>query len=137
VTEFDGLPVLRNPVAIAAFEGWNDAADASTAGADAAAARPDRERATLLVAAPAAAERHHLVLAGLVQCGNEALELAPVFSAGVLNPESVIRLRQRTLRPRFKGAALKSGLRHIRRIRNKPLVRLNRFASAPRDLDPR
>jgi proteasome assembly chaperone (PAC2) family protein len=30
VTEFDGLPVLRNPVAIAAFEGWNDAADAST-----------------------------------------------------------------------------------------------------------
>jgi proteasome assembly chaperone (PAC2) family protein len=31
VTEFDGLPVLRQPVAIAAFEGWNDAADASTA----------------------------------------------------------------------------------------------------------
>jgi proteasome assembly chaperone (PAC2) family protein len=31
VTEFDGLPVLRNPVAVAAFEGWNDAADASTA----------------------------------------------------------------------------------------------------------
>jgi predicted ATP-grasp superfamily ATP-dependent carboligase len=31
VTDFDGLPVLRNPVAIAAFEGWNDAADASTA----------------------------------------------------------------------------------------------------------
>jgi hypothetical protein len=31
VTEFDGLPVLRNPVAIAAFEGWNDAADAATA----------------------------------------------------------------------------------------------------------
>ena len=31
MTEFDGLPVLRNPVAIAAFEGWNDAADASTA----------------------------------------------------------------------------------------------------------
>jgi proteasome assembly chaperone (PAC2) family protein len=31
VSEFDGLPVLRNPVAIAAFEGWNDAADASTA----------------------------------------------------------------------------------------------------------
>jgi proteasome assembly chaperone (PAC2) family protein len=31
VTEFDGLPVLRSPVAIAAFEGWNDAADASTA----------------------------------------------------------------------------------------------------------
>jgi hypothetical protein len=30
VTEFDGLPVLRSPVAIAAFEGWNDAADAST-----------------------------------------------------------------------------------------------------------
>lgn len=31
VTEFDGLPVLRTPVAIAAFEGWNDAADAATA----------------------------------------------------------------------------------------------------------
>jgi hypothetical protein len=31
VSEFDGLPVLRNPVAIAAFEGWNDAADSSTA----------------------------------------------------------------------------------------------------------
>ncbi|MPZ27685.1 MAG: PAC2 family protein [Micromonosporaceae bacterium] len=31
MTEFDGLPVLRAPVAIAAFEGWNDAADAATA----------------------------------------------------------------------------------------------------------
>ena len=31
MTEFDGLPVLRSPIAIAAFEGWNDAADASTA----------------------------------------------------------------------------------------------------------
>lgn len=31
MSEFDGLPVLRRPVAIAAFEGWNDAADASTA----------------------------------------------------------------------------------------------------------
>lgn len=31
MSEFDGLPVLRAPVAIAAFEGWNDAADASTA----------------------------------------------------------------------------------------------------------
>jgi proteasome assembly chaperone (PAC2) family protein len=31
VSEFDGLPTLRSPVAIAAFEGWNDAADASTA----------------------------------------------------------------------------------------------------------
>jgi hypothetical protein len=31
VSEFDGLPVLRSPVAIAASEGWNDAADASTA----------------------------------------------------------------------------------------------------------
>jgi predicted ATP-grasp superfamily ATP-dependent carboligase len=30
VSEFDGLPQLRHPVAIAAFEGWNDAADAST-----------------------------------------------------------------------------------------------------------
>jgi proteasome assembly chaperone (PAC2) family protein len=31
VSEFDGLPTLRSPVAVAAFEGWNDAADASTA----------------------------------------------------------------------------------------------------------
>jgi len=31
VTEFDGLPVLNNPVVVAAFEGWNDAADAATA----------------------------------------------------------------------------------------------------------
>ncbi len=31
MSDFDGLPVLRSPVAIAAFEGWNDAADASTA----------------------------------------------------------------------------------------------------------
>jgi len=31
VTEFDGLPTLNEPVAIAAFEGWNDAADAATA----------------------------------------------------------------------------------------------------------
>jgi hypothetical protein len=30
VTEFDGLPTLQSPIAIAAFEGWNDAADAST-----------------------------------------------------------------------------------------------------------
>lgn len=30
MTEFDGLPTLRSPVAIAAFEGWNDAADASS-----------------------------------------------------------------------------------------------------------
>jgi predicted ATP-grasp superfamily ATP-dependent carboligase len=31
VTEFDGLPVLRSPVVVAAFEGWNDAADAASA----------------------------------------------------------------------------------------------------------
>jgi proteasome assembly chaperone (PAC2) family protein len=31
MSDFDGLPVLRSPVAVAAFEGWNDAADASTA----------------------------------------------------------------------------------------------------------
>ncbi|HLV58878.1 MAG TPA: PAC2 family protein [Natronosporangium sp.] len=31
MTEFDGLPVLRAPVAVAAFEGWNDAADAASA----------------------------------------------------------------------------------------------------------
>jgi proteasome assembly chaperone (PAC2) family protein len=30
VTELDGVPVLRNPVLIAAFEGWNDAADAAS-----------------------------------------------------------------------------------------------------------
>lgn len=34
MSEFDGLPVLRRPVAVAAFEGWNDAADASTAALD-------------------------------------------------------------------------------------------------------
>jgi len=31
VTEFDGLPTLRSPVVVAAFEGWNDAGDAATA----------------------------------------------------------------------------------------------------------
>jgi proteasome assembly chaperone (PAC2) family protein len=30
VTEFDGLPELRSPVLVAAFEGWNDAGDAAT-----------------------------------------------------------------------------------------------------------
>ncbi|MDQ1702970.1 MAG: hypothetical protein QOF57_2222, partial [Frankiaceae bacterium] len=30
MTELDGVPVLRNPVLIAAFEGWNDAADAAS-----------------------------------------------------------------------------------------------------------
>ncbi len=34
MSEFDGLPTLRAPVAVAAFEGWNDAADASTAAVD-------------------------------------------------------------------------------------------------------
>ena len=34
MSEFDGLPVLRAPVAIAAFEGWNDAADAASASVD-------------------------------------------------------------------------------------------------------
>jgi proteasome assembly chaperone (PAC2) family protein len=34
VTEFDGLPVLRSPVLVASFEGWNDAADAATATVD-------------------------------------------------------------------------------------------------------
>lgn len=34
MTEFDGLPVLRDPVVLAAFEGWNDAADAATAAVD-------------------------------------------------------------------------------------------------------
>ena len=30
MTEFDGLPALRSPVLVAAFEGWNDAGDAAT-----------------------------------------------------------------------------------------------------------
>ncbi|MGH8791386.1 MAG: PAC2 family protein [Stackebrandtia sp.] len=30
MTEFDGLPVLRSPVLVAAFTGWNDAADAAS-----------------------------------------------------------------------------------------------------------
>lgn len=30
MTEFDGLPVMTDPVVVAAFEGWNDAADAAT-----------------------------------------------------------------------------------------------------------
>lgn len=31
MTEFDGLPTLRSPIVVAAFEGWNDAGDAATA----------------------------------------------------------------------------------------------------------
>lgn len=34
MTEFDGLPVLRSPVLVASFEGWNDAADAASAAVD-------------------------------------------------------------------------------------------------------
>jgi proteasome assembly chaperone (PAC2) family protein len=30
MTEFDGLPTLRSPLLLAAFEGWNDAGDAAT-----------------------------------------------------------------------------------------------------------
>lgn len=30
MTELDGVPVLRDPILIAAFEGWNDAADAAS-----------------------------------------------------------------------------------------------------------
>ena len=30
MVEYEGLPVLRDPVLVAAFEGWNDAADAAT-----------------------------------------------------------------------------------------------------------
>ncbi|MGB9376447.1 MAG: PAC2 family protein [Mycobacteriales bacterium] len=31
MSEFDGLPALRSPIVIGAFEGWNDAGDAATA----------------------------------------------------------------------------------------------------------
>ena len=30
MSEFDGLPTLRSPMVVAAFEGWNDAGDAAT-----------------------------------------------------------------------------------------------------------
>jgi hypothetical protein len=31
VSEFSAVPALRNPVMVAAFEGWNDAGEAATA----------------------------------------------------------------------------------------------------------
>ena len=31
MNDFNGLPLLRSPIVVAAFEGWNDAGDASTA----------------------------------------------------------------------------------------------------------
>jgi hypothetical protein len=54
----------------------------------------------------------------------------------VLDPELVVGLRQRTLRPGFIGAALQSGLRHISKDINGPLLPWTCFGSASRDLDP-
>ena len=70
----------------------------------------------LVLAAPAKPERHDLVLAVLMQGSDQPFELATVFGACMLDPELIVGLRQRTLRPGFEGAALQSSLRHIRRI---------------------
>src|SRR5438128_1045007 len=68
----------------------------------------------LVFTTPAPPEGDDLVLAVLVQGSDQPLELAAVFGARVLDPESIVGLREGTLGPGFKGAALQSGLRHIR-----------------------
>src|SRR5207248_10661899 len=91
----------------------------------------------LVFATPATPERDHLVLAVLVQGRDQPLELTAVFGARVLDPESIVGLREGTLGPGFKGAALQSGLRHISKDINGPLLPWTCFGAAPCDLDPR
>ena len=67
----------------------------------------------LVFTTPAPPKWDDLVLTVLVQSSDQPLELAAVFGACVLDPESIIGLREGTLGPGFKGAALQSGLRHI------------------------
>src|SRR6184192_2298622 len=67
----------------------------------------------LVFTPPAPSERDDLVLAILVQGRDQALEFTAVFGARVLDPESIVGLREGTLGPGFEGAALQSGLRHI------------------------
>ncbi len=76
------------------------------------------ELADFIFAAPALAERHDLVFAILVEGGDQPFQLATIFGAGVLDPEPIVGLRQRTLRPGFEGAALQSGRRHITKDSN-------------------
>src|SRR5207253_1055267 len=76
----------------------------------------------LVFATPAPPEWDHLVLAVLVQGRDQPLELTAVFGARVLDPESIVGLREGTLGPGFKGAALQSGLRHISKDIKGPLT---------------
>ena len=73
------------------------------------------ELAHLVLAAPALAERNDLVFAVFVQRGDQALEFSPIFGARVFDPELVVGLSERTLRPGFKGAAMQLRLRHIKK----------------------
>src|SRR5207302_10243785 len=94
------------------------------------------ELRALSLTSPVPAERDHLVLAVLVEGRDQPFELAPVFGPSVLDPQLVVGLGQRTLRPRFERATLESRLRHISKDNQQPLVAWNRFA-ASRHVDPR
>ena len=73
------------------------------------------ELANFIFAAPTLAEWNDFVLAIVVQRGDQALELSPVFRPRVLDPQLVIGLSERTLRPGFEGAGMQLRLRHSKK----------------------
>jgi isocitrate dehydrogenase (NAD+) len=83
------------------------------------------ELTDLILAAPALAERHHLVLAAIVQGRNQPLQLASILGARVLDPEFVIGLGDWTLRPGFEWAALQPDLRHSSKDKQRAAARMN------------